>query len=620
MKQWLMERLDELLPRLEALDQRQEAEIQRVCEAEIAAWRARPTMRSLRSLNTPMIDSRNAIRERLAVTETNSWINPRTQEREHLALRYLNFSPEEWAAMRSLTEEGRQERLEGQQLLDAPLAVIEKGRQLLASARWEDIAIGLAVTTGRRLTEILKTARFHPMSDWTVEFEGQLKQKAEMLPPYEIPTLVEAEVVIGAWQRLRGLVSCGEMTNEDVEALYGEEVRTAADRHLAHLVPYRTGREDSLFTHLFRSCYGTLAVWLVCPPSINALVYKATIYGHYWVLRAKTEEQRQNYLSTLHYDDYKVGDGQGNIDGRQGIRLGEPGVRVLKRFQEAVDAQAQKQERSMKRRKATEESVTIKATKTGYSMLKPKQATAIRILDIARENKQVHHDEVLAMLADTYRLYQQMQELLAPLAQDFGTETPLDTLKELIAAGGQRPVEVILDEYLQSQWGASFSELNGLLDQAAEQSDEEGKPLAFLGKQVAKKTNYKQGPVTRQERYNEWDFTKLTLAQLKDLHIPAATTERIRRGVAAIMDHNQKATHELDRFFIRQKEIKLLVGGRGELITEYLDQHQDEITAHHTQFKLTEKYNNKPHPITHYIKMEGDESSNESAEASASAS
>src|SRR5690242_8904185 len=105
-----MERLDQLLLRLEPLDQRHEAEIQRLCDAEIAAWRARPTMKSLRSLNTPMMDSRNAIRERLAVTETNSWMNPRTHEREHLALRYLNFSQEEWAEMRALTEEGRQER------------------------------------------------------------------------------------------------------------------------------------------------------------------------------------------------------------------------------------------------------------------------------------------------------------------------------------------------------------------------------------------------------------------------------------------------------------------------------------------------------------------------------
>ncbi len=61
-----------------------------------------------------------------------------------------------------------------------------------------------------RLTEILKTARFHPLSDWTVAWEGQLKQKAERMLPDEIPTLVEAEVVIGAGLRLRGLLSCEE--------------------------------------------------------------------------------------------------------------------------------------------------------------------------------------------------------------------------------------------------------------------------------------------------------------------------------------------------------------------------------------------------------------------------
>ncbi len=617
-KQWLMERLEALLPRLGTLDQRHEAEIQRLCEAEIAAWRARPTMKSLRSLNTPMIDARNAIRERLAVTEQNSWVNPRTREREHLALRYLNFSQEEWAAMRALTEEGRQERLEGQQFLDQPLAMLEKCRQLLVSPRWENIAVGLAVTTGRRLTEILKTARFHPLTDWTVEFEGQLKQKAEMMPPYEIPTLVEAEVVIGAWQRLRGLLPCEELTNEEVEARYGEEVRTAADRHFTRLVPYRTGKEDVLFTHLFRSCYGTLACWLFAPPSVNALVYKATIYGHYWVLRAETEQQRQNYLSTLHYDDYRIGDGQGNIDGRQGIRLGEPGVRVLARFQQAVEAQAQKEERSMKRRKAAaEEALTVKATKTGYSMLRPKQATAIRILAIAREQEMPHHDEVLALLADTYRLYEQMQELLAPLAEDFGTSTPLDTLKALLATGGQRPVEVTFDDYLQAHWGASLSELTIAFDQAVAQDE---KPLTYLREQLTKRTNYKQGPVTRQERYDEMDFTRLTLAQLKALRIPAATTERFRRAVAAIMAYNHAATHELDRWFIRAKEIKDLVGGRGELIAAYLKEHQAEITAHHTQFNLTEKYNSKPHPVTYYIHLEGADESPKHAEPSPTAS
>jgi len=85
-----------------------------LCEEEIAYWRSRPTMKSLRSLNTPMIDARNAIKEQLPLSPENSWLNPRTGEREHLARKYLNFSEQEWAAMHALTEDGRQQRLEGQ--------------------------------------------------------------------------------------------------------------------------------------------------------------------------------------------------------------------------------------------------------------------------------------------------------------------------------------------------------------------------------------------------------------------------------------------------------------------------------------------------------------------------
>jgi hypothetical protein len=243
MKQWLAERLQEVLPQLEVLGAAQEGEIQRICAEEIAAWRARPTMKSLRSLNTPMIDTRNAIRM-LPVTETNSWVNPRTHEREHVALRFMNFSDEEWAAMKALTEEGRQQRLEGQQLLDHPEAIVERAATLLVSPRWEDIAVGLAVTTGRRLTELLKTATFHPMRPWTVHFSGQLKQKAERLAPYEIPTLVEASLVLEAWQQLRLLLDCTAMDNGEVERRYGPTVRATTQRQLADLIPTRARKEE----------------------------------------------------------------------------------------------------------------------------------------------------------------------------------------------------------------------------------------------------------------------------------------------------------------------------------------------------------------------------------------
>jgi len=597
MKQWLAERLQELLPQLAVLGTEQETQIQRLCEEEIAAWRARPTMRSLRSLNTPMIETRNAIRT-LPMTKENSWVNPRTGAREHVALRFLNFADEEWAAMKALTEAGRQQRLEGQQLLDDPEGIVERAAALLVSARWEDLVVGLAVTTGRRLTELLKTAQFHPRSAWTVDFSGQLKQKAEMLAPYEIPTLVEASQVLDAWRRLRGLLDCTQIDNAEVERRYGPTVRATTERQLADLIPTRAGKENRIFVHLLRSVYGTLAVYFFAPSVINALDYKATIEGHYWVERAGNEQMKRNYQSTLHYDDYKIGDGHGGINAQQGIWLGRPGVQVLRVFEHAVVAQQQKEERT---RMAKRTVPVVKASKTGYSMLKPKQPTAQRIVHIMRERDLRHHDEVLSLLADTYRLSEQMESLLAPLAEVYETTTPLSTLTALVEADATRPVQASVTAHLQQRWGATLEEVDALFEQAAAQGD--GNPVASLQELLGKRTHYQQGPVKRQERYQQMDFTTLSLDQLKAMRIPEATNERIHRAVQAIMAYNQAASHDLDRWFIRAKEIKDLVGGRGEMIAAYLKEHHQEIALHHQEFGLTDKFNQKPFPITEKIHL-----------------
>src|SRR4051812_37112784 len=89
MTQWLAERMDAFVAVVTPLSVKEEQTIAEVCAREIAAWRARPTMRVLASLKVPMTDARNLLRARLAVTERNSWLNPRTEQREHLALKYL---------------------------------------------------------------------------------------------------------------------------------------------------------------------------------------------------------------------------------------------------------------------------------------------------------------------------------------------------------------------------------------------------------------------------------------------------------------------------------------------------------------------------------------------------
>jgi hypothetical protein len=209
---------------------------------------------------------------------------------------------------------------------------------------------------------------------------------------------------------------------------------------------------------------------------------------------------------------------------------------------------------------------------------------------------------VLSLLADTYRLSEQMEALLAPLAETSGTSTPLETLKAVVDAEQKRDVAPSIDAHLQERWGATLEEVDALFSQAAEPG--EGKPVAYLREQLSKRTHYQQGPVKRQEHYQQLDFTQLSLAQLKAMRIPEATTERIRRAVAAIMEHNRQAQHDLDRWFIRAKEIKELVGGRGELIAAYLKEHQAEIAQHHQEFGLNEKYNTTPFPVTEAIRLE----------------
>ena len=96
---WLEERWEVLMPVLGQLGCAQEEQMKSICEAELNLWRQRPSLKQANSLRKPLTDTRNHIRVSLPVTEENGWINPKSNELEHLALKYLNFSTEEWMQM-----------------------------------------------------------------------------------------------------------------------------------------------------------------------------------------------------------------------------------------------------------------------------------------------------------------------------------------------------------------------------------------------------------------------------------------------------------------------------------------------------------------------------------------
>jgi hypothetical protein len=110
MKPWLQERMGVFLPKLEGLTLADEKRIAELCAEEIEAWRARLGLKSLLSLRVPLVDARNAIRA-LPLTGDNVTVN-RRGEPEHIALRYLLFSPEEWREMNQESEPRFQRKLQ----------------------------------------------------------------------------------------------------------------------------------------------------------------------------------------------------------------------------------------------------------------------------------------------------------------------------------------------------------------------------------------------------------------------------------------------------------------------------------------------------------------------------
>lgn len=95
------------------------------------------------------------------------------------------------------------------QILINPKWVSDFARDLLVrqTPSDSDLCIGIALATGRRLTEVMKTAVLKKVDDKTLLFGGQLKTKNrhlfEEITPYQIPSMVDADIVVKALKKLR---------------------------------------------------------------------------------------------------------------------------------------------------------------------------------------------------------------------------------------------------------------------------------------------------------------------------------------------------------------------------------------------------------------------------------
>lgn len=229
--------------------------------------------------------------------------------------------------------------------------IVETAMGLLDSAEWSEVAAGLAVLIGRRISEILLSG-FEGMSEWSLSFSEMAKKADTQGLTIEIPTLAPARTVLAAIEKLQCNLKIEDlkaaslspkMAKQRVNGRFSEAVASQCHEHFAGLVPTRTDRE-TLYTHLFRAVYATIAAHWFCPPSVPEHLFKAEIQGHFTL----SQEGRKlpNYSARANYDDYAIGDGHGNRDGRLGIKLGKlPGLLVIEAFRKPeVNPEAQQQQ------------------------------------------------------------------------------------------------------------------------------------------------------------------------------------------------------------------------------------------------------------------------------------
>ncbi|MCK2185711.1 protelomerase family protein [Halomonas getboli] len=100
---------------------------------------------------------------------------------------------------------------------------------------YSHLALGLALATGRRSIEVLKLGKISKVDRYQVEFSGQAKKRGgvDYSQAYHIYTLVDADLVVEAWNELRELPEVVElqgMDNTEINRRTAKTLNTLAKR------------------------------------------------------------------------------------------------------------------------------------------------------------------------------------------------------------------------------------------------------------------------------------------------------------------------------------------------------------------------------------------------------
>ena len=198
---------------------------------------------SVNALHTYTTQFRNAVKT-IATNEVNSYpveVGSTTSlriERRHIALKYLVKTRFESLAR----GEGHITAIDAKQTnarIVSRSAAVETAKGLLKSNSYIALALGLSLLTGRRITEVLKTAKLTPLTPETMQFAGQLKTKGaeKSRDNYPIPVLADSAEIADALARLRRAKDFSQHSEASINSLTSKETGIQCRRYFGAIIP-----------------------------------------------------------------------------------------------------------------------------------------------------------------------------------------------------------------------------------------------------------------------------------------------------------------------------------------------------------------------------------------------
>ena len=462
-----------------------EAEVQRLSKEKASRQKKEVVETSwMNAVATHMSQIRNAIKAWQSTTELNESNSYPQQTKngivqQHFALLYMNCSRELHDARKRPTEEKKTEQRRNLTPIKCVDRYLEITEELLDSADYRELAVGLTAATGRRIGEILSTASFTQIGQFEADFEGQLKAKGEERK-YSAFTLVESAKVIDGLLKFRRMAEIKEMKDwnmAEIDSGKNSTINSKLKEIYGDLIKPPHG-EKELSTKNLRAAYAAMAIYLFCPSNHSESLFIKERLGH------------TSDATASNYEDYQVVD----INDKQ-----LPRGAWVERIKEEPS-----QPKQMESNVRVRMTVAAKEVINDHKFLTyPDQLSRIEeLIRLARIGKQFEEG---TLVKEVVKVVEVVKEV----------EKPVEVIKEVV-----KEVERIVEKPLEVIREAK-RELEGV-EQVEEVSLVESVEPVQEVKPVASR------------------FEEMSNEELRGCQAPGSALEKIRRSVRAIKIYNEQ--------------------------------------------------------------------------------